>query len=96
MFTCPHCRQQIISGRRAEVKTTNGVTSGNVFCTHCHAILHVEITTLHDPDPELLKTRSAGPELYYVYCPNCAESIQWGKEKDHKCSMQVQVNTKEE
>lgn len=87
MFNCPHCRQQIISGRRSGLKVSNGVMNGNIFCSHCHAILHVEITTLKDPNPGLLATRAAGPDMYYVYCDTCSQSIELGKEKDHKCSL---------
>lgn len=53
MFTCPHCDFPLTGKINRSVD--HGTAEVILQCTHCSAILRVEITTLRDPDKERLK-----------------------------------------
>ena len=86
MFSCPHCKNTLISGaRQPDAKVSDGVASGVVLYSHCKAILRIEITTLHDPDKSLLESRKMQVKKATTYCMKCHESVVIGNEADHKC-----------
>lgn len=53
-MVCPYCLFPLISGKP---KSGNGVVSDMVSCTHCKAILRIELTTLKEPDEERFRPK---------------------------------------
>lgn len=54
MSMCPHCHFPLIP-RTQTPSGIPGVVSCMVSCTHCEAILRIEITTLKEPNLEKLQ-----------------------------------------
>lgn len=57
MSMCPHCMFPLIP-RPQSLSSIPGVVSYMVSCTHCEAILRVEITTLKEPNQEKLQRKA--------------------------------------
>lgn len=53
MFSCPHCLFPLTGGSRR--LTGPDSCEGTIYCSHCEAIVRVEITTLKEPNPKKLE-----------------------------------------
>jgi RNase P subunit RPR2 len=54
MSMCPHCNYPLIPRPQSQ-SGIPGTVAYMVSCTHCEAILRVEITTLKEPDQERIQ-----------------------------------------
>ena len=86
MFSCPHCFY-VLTGKLHK-HSDHGSTSCDIQCSHCQAILRVQITTLKEPNEKLLAEKGineAGPPT--TCCSKCGDTINLSEKNTHKCSV---------
>jgi uncharacterized protein YlaI len=84
MFSCPHCQFQLTG--KAHVQISHGSSEAQIKCSHCEAVLRIQITTLHEPNEERLKeggiNESKAPT---TACPECHHIMPVTDWQTHKC-----------
>src|ERR1051326_8989912 len=79
VFFCPHCEHPLVG--KGKVARTPGQLAAAVSCSHCKAILRIEILTLKDPDKNFSKNQ---PPKATTFCKDCGTEILIGN--NHACT----------
>lgn len=85
MFACPHCEFQLVG--KSKTKTEHGTSTTQIKCSHCDAVLRIDILTLKDPDYKKLAEKGRNEAgVPTTFCPNCQSTINLSDKTTHKCS----------
>lgn len=89
MFACPHCGYQLVG--KSKIHTEHGTATMQIKCSHCDAVLRVDIVTLKDPDEQKLVEKGhniTAPAT--TFCPDCQTTINLDDRNTHKCFVKDQ------
>ena len=83
MFACPHCDFQLVGRNKTRIE--HGSSSTQIACSHCDAVLRVDIVTLRDPDPKKLAEKGQNKAgVPTTFCVDCQTT--YNLRDTHKCS----------
>jgi RNase P subunit RPR2 len=80
MTTCPHCLFPLTG--KVVSKISSDTSEYVVMCTHCEAVLRIQVTTLRDPTKKVTNKIDKAS----TYCSVCQEVMIVGQEDKHECS----------
>lgn len=87
MFACPQCQYALVG--KVKVNRVNGTATAQIACSHCDAVLHIEITTLREPDKQKLAEKGINASKpATISCLECGAIFNKDQLASHVCPKQ--------